>query len=339
MKIKPIIRSFLAAVSFILIIISCKKEEEKVLFTLPSNQINKIVIDKYNHLWIATDKGIVCFDGNKWNPCPDLPVPDKSAVSDALISSNESDTIWLGSMTGLNFFHFNSSEVLNFGQFSKDNSGILSDEVLCLSSDKYNTRYIGTSEGLSIFNNSEWTDWYGRVGEEILQEYRISSVACSADGYTYATTYGGGISRFKYTDAVSGATTYDTVWAGLRTNYINTVIISDDTCQWYGTTKGAAYHTSPFTRLNWTFYSMEDGLISDTVLSIAKDISGDIWFGTTNGVSKLHDSTFSSFTPADGLAGNRVNTIAAAKDGTIWFGTNAGLSKLKNGVWTSYKAR
>jgi ligand-binding sensor domain-containing protein len=216
---------------------------------------------------------------------------------------------------------------------------LLSDEVSAVAVDALNTKYFGTSLGLSILKNDQWSGFIGRTTEEILRDYKISSIATAKNGWTYAATSGGGVSRFRFTDAVSGATTYDSVWAGLKSNFVNTVIIVDDTCQWYGTNRGAAFHTSHYTRIDWTGYTKVDGLVSDSVLSIAKDQNGNIWFGTNNGVSRLSGSQWSSFTTKDGLINNHVNTISIDTDGSVWFGTNNGISHFLKNTWINYYAK
>jgi len=316
----------------------CREDDPKVVFELPSNIIHKIAIDKNGTKWIATEKGLVSFDGEKWNPYPDIPFENSKSIADLNFGTAESGKKWIGGTQGVHFLKFNPADILSFGSYAGSENELLSDEVTAIALDDLNIKYFGTSLGLSILDNETWTSFYGRNLEPILRDYPISAIATAKNGWIYAATYGGGVSRFKYTDAVSGATTYDEDWSGLKSNYINTVIVVDDTCQWYGTNLGAAYHTSHVTKTPayWKQYTKEDGLISDTVYSIAKDHNGNIWFGTEMGVSRLTDNVFKSYTTSDGLTSNKVNTISIDIDGSIWFGTNNGISHFENNSWTNY---
>lgn len=135
------------------------------------------------------------------------------------------------------------------------------------------------------------------------------AVSNSTNGWVFVSTRGGGVSRFKYElDAISGATTYNSAWApGIGSDSINTVIVVDDTCQWFGTNKGVGFHTSHLTKKNWFYYSTQNGLICDTVLAIAKDKQGNVWFGTPKGVSKFDGkNTWTNYAKLDGLIDNKI---------------------------------
>jgi ligand-binding sensor domain-containing protein len=260
------------------------------------------------------------------------------SISDLVFEpSSAPKKLWLGTNVGLSSFEFGTSSISTVN-YNTNSPGILSDTLSALGIDAANIKYIGTSKGLSILNLDKWNHYFGRIGDgEPLLNYKISSVSVGGKGYIYAATQGGGVSRFKYTaDAISGATTYNFPWAwGLPSDTVYTVV-AIDTCQWYGTRRGAAYHTSENTKTDWVTYKRADGLICDSVYTIAKDLSGNIWFGTFNGVSKLTGDKWQSFTTKDGLIANKVNSIAVDLDGSIWFGTDEGISHFANNHWSNF---
>jgi ligand-binding sensor domain-containing protein len=314
---------------------ACVKDDANVPV---SNVIRKIVSDKNGVKWIATEKGLHIFDGVVWDQYRNFPRGNSYKFSDLCISKASDDEIWLAGNSCIYMYRIDAASIIESVNY-KGLEGLLSDSVTAIETGANDVRYIGTTKGLSIFKTLPLVSFFGRDGEEILREYRISSIAAAKNGWVYAATYGGGVSRFKYTDGVSGATTFDSVWSQLKSNYVNTVIIVDDTCQWYGTNKGASFHTSHYTKVysDWTSYTQADGLISDTVLSIAKDLEGNIWFGTKYGVSRLSGEQFTSFNTADGLISDKVNTISVDNNGVIWFGTDEGISSYHDGVWESIK--
>jgi ligand-binding sensor domain-containing protein len=324
---------------FLFLLSACVKDDPpKNTFTLPSTIIHKIVIDKNGTKWVATEKGLVCFDGNKWNPYPEIPFENKNRIPDMAIGALETNKIWFAGNEGVNYLKFTPTDIIASWSYQAATGKLLDDTVTAVAIDILNVKYFGTPLGLSILKGDQWAVFEGRPTEEILREYKISSIASARNGWVYAATLGGGVSRFKYTDAVSGATTIDSIWSPLKSNFINTVVITDDTCQWYGTNHGAAYHTSIYTKIraDWKTYTKADGLISDTVLSIAKDKSGNMWFGTNNGLSKYDGNAFTSYTTSDGLVDNKVNTISVDNDGSLWFGTENGLSHFKDGIWKNF---
>ncbi len=323
--------------------ISCDNNDEPIdePFQMPSKVINKIVIDKDGVKWFATEKGVVSYDGAKWTTFKDNKGPKTDPIADlAFDAATGISKLWLASNVGASSFEFGATSisVLNY---KKANSGIMDDNISAIGVDANNVKYFGTSVGLSIFKGTTWDKYLGRKGDgEILSKYKISAISTAKNGFVYAATEGGGISKFKYTDAISGATTLNKPWAnGLPSDTIYSMIVYNDTCQWYGTDKGVAHHSSEYTKESWSTFTRTDGLICDTVYAIAKDGSGNIWFGTHKGVSKLHmsiDTTWTSYTTKDGLISNKVNAVAADVDGSIWFGTDEGISSLANGKWTKF---
>jgi len=331
-------RSLILMTVLISLFFSCKKDNPSIPieFKLPSKIINKIIVDPTGEKWFATEKGVVSYNGIKWTSYTDDQKLTTGSVSDFVFERLSGiKKLWIGTDVGLSAFEFGTSAI-SFVNYSSSNAGILADTISAIGIDDRSVKYIGTSKGLSILKDDKWDKFFGRKGEEILADYKISSVAATPNGYVYAATEGGGVSRFKYTDAVSGATTFNHPWAlGLPSDTIYTVV-ADDIAQWYGTDKGVGYHSSEFTKSDWTTYTRADGLVCDTVYAIAKDLSGSMWFGTHKGVSKLTVDKWLNYTTKNGLVANKVNSIAVDVDGSLWFGTDNGISHLINNQWINY---
>lgn len=320
--------------------LGCNDDNEpaKEEFKLPSPVIKKIEIDNNGMKWIATEKGLVALNDNKWYIFNSNDLLTTSSIEDLAFSyASGKDELWLGTGSGAASFDFTLTTIGTFTTYNTQQSGILDNNVSAIGIDKNNVKYIGTSGGLSILKGTTWNQFLGRRGEEILKEYKISAVAATSDGRIYAATQGGGVSSFKYADAVSGATTLNQPWAwGLKSDTVYTVIVVENDYQWYGTNHGAALHTSEFTKADWESYSKEDGLICDSVYAIGKDQTGNVWFGTHKGVSKFNGTTWINYTTKDGLIDNKINTLAIDKDGSVWFGTDKGISHFINNQWINY---
>ena len=85
----------------------------------------------------------------------------------------------------------------------------------------------------------------------------------------------------------------------------------------------------------WTKYTTANGLIDDDVNDITVDSANAKWFGTSAGISRYDDSTWSSFaTTAAGDSLGSVNVLASGTGNIIWAGTNRGLLKYNGAAWT-----
>lgn len=335
------ISGFLFAIFLIIsILMSCKTDNVLTDESLPSNVITKITIDKNGIKWIATDSGMVSFDGEKWTTYPKFSSMYNTPVFDVVLNEN---TLFATSGKGVFKGNFTNQTLNQLQVFGKTVNGLTSDTVNKIATDRLNTIFFGTPKGLSILKGDSWTFYdgkWGRSNDFFLKTNKITGIAAATNGWNYVSTEGGGVSCFKFVDAVTSATKYFLPWAdGLNSDVVYTVVIVDDTCQWYGTDAGASYHTSNQTKANWELhYSVEwGGLASDSVYAIAKDYTNNIvWFGTQRGVSKLENRVITSFTTKDGLIDNKINTLAVDTDGSVWFGTDKGISHFKNGSWKNY---
>ena len=77
-------------------------------------------------------------------------------------------------------------------------------------------------------------------------------------------------------------------------------------------------------------YTSADGLLSNNIKSIAVMSSGQIYVGTSGGLSVLDETTdtFKSVIIGDLLGGTEVYDLFEAADGHLWFRTAAGVGRL-----------
>lgn len=91
---------------------------------------------------------------------------------------------------------------------------------------------------------------------------------------------------------------------------------------------------------NFESYTVRQGLLSNGVTTLFQDSYGDLWIGTTDGLSIYDGRSFRNFTTANGLASSWVNCILEdrRKVGRMWIGTlGGGISRFDNGAFTNYK--
>ncbi|AXC10179.1 two-component system sensor kinase [Acidisarcina polymorpha] len=72
-------------------------------------------------------------------------------------------------------------------------------------------------------------------------------------------------------------------------------------------------------------YTHSTGLPSDHIWDIFEDREGNIWAGTQNGLSRLRQDKFITYTLRDGLLSDIASSLTPARDDGVWVGSRSGL--------------
>lgn len=324
---------------FVLLLVSCTEDDngsDKSGDILPSPIVWDIYIDDNGVKWVATDGGLVAYHNSEWFQFDgNAHISTKSIYQIAYQLSSYGPELWLATNQGTVVSAYDIDAVTSATTYDQSFTGFQSNESHAIAVDTGNARWIGNHTELAVFKGS---DWYLQSGISS----KINAIATDDRGWCFVGTANHGIERYQFDlDAISGASTWDTDWSSLPSNTIFDIYTVDDTCQWIATDKGVAYHIgydskAPF---YWETYSTSDGLLSDSVLSIARDQDNIMWFGTTKGLSAYdqENGTWNSMTTDDGIAGNRIQTVAVDQDGSIWIGTPEGVSHISGNSVENYK--
>jgi ligand-binding sensor domain-containing protein len=101
---------------------------------------------------------------------------------------------------------------------------------------------------------------------------------------------------------------------------------------WFGTVSdGAARYNGK----SLTYLSTKDGLIGDTVTSIAEDEKGILWFGTHSGASRYDGKSFTNFAKSEGLSGWGCNFLVD-RNGIVWAGTTDGVFRFDGSAFSKF---
>ncbi len=82
------------------------------------------------------------------------------------------------------------------------------------------------------------------------------------------------------------------------------------------------------TEYQFKHYDTSNGLSQNTVLVIAQDSTGFMWFGTNGGLNRFDGKTFKVYRKSQGphgIAGDRIEVIYEARDHRLWIGTEHGV--------------
>lgn len=79
-----------------------------------------------------------------------------------------------------------------------------------------------------------------------------------------------------------------------------------------------------------TQYREVNGMGSNRVRDVLEDREGVMWFATRDGLTKLEDGNFRTFTTRHGLPDDRLRDLVLTENGTLWIASRGGLCRVQN---------
>jgi len=92
---------------------------------------------------------------------------------------------------------------------------------------------------------------------------------------------------------------------------------------WFATLQ---YGVAKYDGESLIYFTEDNGLTSNSVVSIVEDDQGIIWFGTQSGLSKYDGMKFVNYTIEDDLIHHSMSNLLIDQEGILWVGTWGGIS-------------
>ena len=292
-------------------------------------------------LFAATDAGVF---KNNWSINPQNVEESQSQwrtyvtrlVNPNAITVDRQGNIWVGTYKG-GVLQFDGSHWIIY----TTDDGLTNNLVYSIVIDDAGIKWFGTWQGLSSFDGNEWMSY--------LNHQYIRAMAIDRDGHMWlgATPdvvefYEGSILSTREGHSQINTIAIDREerkWVGTQDQglqvlpWVNNpscdhfgdilkILFDEGGNMWIGTEDGI-YKLSGEECIH---YTINDGLVGNTVYSIVQDQFSHMWFGTTSGVSEFDGSRWINYTTTDGLIDNNVYAVAIDNTGNLWFGTRIGIS-------------
>jgi len=323
---------------------------------LISHRIQTMLEDSKGNLWFGTYRGINVFDGRNWNVYTKENGLSSNNVS--ILFEDSKGIIWIGTEHGLNKFEKGKTSAIS----KKDIPTRF--RVSTILEDNNGNIWVGIGEpfvnnfgSVHKYDGANWISYnYKKDGwretavhRMIMDKYGNIWVI---SGSTVSIPRGGNVSKFDG----SNWTTYDEE-DGLpkrKQRFVNEFLEDTKGNIWFG----ACFYKSSisgagallgaigdlegslikYDGTKWTYYSKDKGLQEDCVSVIHEDTKGNIWVGTTKGISVFDGSGWNYYTENDVLTGNKIIAIKEDTQGNIWIATDNGLTCYDGTNWKKYSS-
>ncbi|MBC8233712.1 SpoIIE family protein phosphatase [bacterium] len=271
--------------------------------------IGDIIQDGEGALWFAHAVkgtwgwgGVTRYDGNSFTI-----LTTKDGLASNFVTSITTDAqgdLWFGTLgavskyDGKSFVNFTTWEV---NDVFKTKSGAL---------------WFATWDGVSRYRNGNFQNFTTRDG---LAYNWVFDIAEDREGNLWFGTHGSGVSR------------YDESVKRIPVEIATNIIMDTKENLWFSTTNGLGrlsiasgtkYRESDYDGKTLHLYDIGDGSLQ--IFGISEDRDGNIWIGTSGGITKYNGEKSKTFTYKDGLTSNNVRGIYEDSKGVLWMGTHRG---------------
>jgi PAS domain S-box-containing protein len=291
---------------------------------LPTNNVLAITQTSDGYLWLATEEGLVRFDGVRFTVFDKENTPALEANDIRSLLVDHADNLWIGTNGG-GLTRYKDGAFTTFTV--KD--GLANDVILSLHEDAQGMLWIGTDGGgLSRYSGGKFQTFGTKDG---LRDDAVFTICTGPDGSLWIGTHSG-LARYKD----SQFSTYSTQ-DGLGKDDIRAVYADRRGDVWVGTNGGGLGRLSEG---RFVTYTTSNGLSGNMIWSLGEDRTGTLWIGTGDGgLSRFRDGHFSTYAPTMGLPSAQVWTTFEDREDNLWLGTKAGLVRLKGGPFTTFTTK
>ncbi|MGD2089938.1 MAG: two-component regulator propeller domain-containing protein [Candidatus Aminicenantes bacterium] len=284
---------------------------------LPSNLIHSIAQTPDGCLWIATNKGLVRYDGINFSIISFAKQEEKTSGQTAVplvLYLDKSKKLWIGSTIGLTAYDY---KTLKFKTFTPDH-GLSKGNILRLGEDMKGNLWIGFgSYYINRFSEGKFTTFNESHG---LKGKKIHGIIEDHKGNLLVGTRENGI--FKYQEGKF--TRYPL--PGLQ-GFLVTMLEDQQGTLWVSTSKGLIRKTDQAVKT----YTGKDGLCDDHIAVVREDSQQDLWIGTINGLNRIKKKQDGSVKFERILESLVIISLFEDREGSLWVGTiDSGLIRLKD---------
>ncbi len=300
--------------------------------------------DRSENLWIGTLAGVDKTDLKKRSISyyAKSDNPNSIDLLDNVIASvfvDDDQNLWVGTWgKGLSIVDMNTNKSSHYLAESVGAGHIPEDHIHVIFKDSKSRIWLGTRNGVSIFNNSTRrfipVDRYFDLSDfDYFSSNRVYCILETSDGRFWIGT-GNGIcildTESKEWSVVRADSTGPLT---ISRNLVYSLLEDSDGEIWIAASNGLDRY-DPSTNL-LTHYANDPGsansLCDNYTVSLCEDRDGHIWIGTSVGTSMFNksDAAFTNYSIKDGLPSNIIYDIVQDGNGNLWFSTGSGLA-MKN---------
>ncbi|MCR4773984.1 MAG: response regulator [Prevotella sp.] len=310
------------------------KHNPKDKNSLATNDITYLKNAPNNKLWVATYwQGIDLFDKETARCVHYNTKTVKGLGSNQVwcLLDAGNGLLYVGHVNaGMSIVDVHTRRAHNFRHNPSNKSSIASNEVTCIYKDQLGYIWVGTSEGLDLFDSS--TGEFYHVSQSPASNHRIFGIEEHEDGKLWVATEQGGVVIFDLKKLMfhSNMWSYETLQMGeddksLTGNSVRCILEDDFGNIWLGLYGSGlnflTYDLPLFGRITYSSIDKKHHLSNESAIGLAFDYKGNLWVGTDGDGINVFSPTHELIAQYPKEAGASVQAVLTDKTGRLWFGS------------------
>lgn len=315
------------------------------------NDVNKVMRDSKNNMWVGTNNGLHYFDSQTKKFTHFTEHNDPNGISSNVIYDVYEDhqgIVWI-SGNGLDLYDPKKNIFQSFSNKPGNANSLSQNVVWTFCEDEEGNIWIGTEAGpLNVFDPKSKSfrhitlqDDRGNLAQNIRRIVEDGDVL-------WIASYNAGLIRYeKKTNKAKFFTGNPATPLG-KLSQVDEILLDRDGTLWIGTTETGLFHFNPNTSAveHFTINPKDPNSIgANFINSLYQDHRGNIWIGLWGGGMSMYDKVAKKFINytydrknPKGLSDQVVISITQESDSTFWICTHTGLNRLNvnTGVFTHY---
>ncbi len=280
---------------------------------LPQNTVYSILQAKDGFLWLATEAGLVRFDGVDFRVFDTANTPQLRSNFVNAVMEDKSGTLWVSTADGLI-----SLRDGKFTAFTTD-EGLPSNTVLGTRQQRDGRLLAITTAGLAVAIGGRFQPINGTAGLGVSDGNNLLSEDA------HGTVWVAGARQLVAISPGSMSANPPIPAADLGT--IQAISAGPNGNLWVGGHDGLAY----FNGVKRIRVPNGAGLPAENITALLPDSSGNMWIGTSAGLAFFSKGSIKQIGEHEGLGGVRIQKLFLDRAGALWVAFDHGLARIVNG--------
>ena len=295
---------------------------------------NSISIARNNTLWFSHDNGVTAINNKEEETNY---VSDPTDVNSLLTNETgkilitKRGLVWAGSKYGgVTVIDPSNNNYIRYENSNLSQNSIVSEKINTIYEDNKGTIWLASIKGVSKFKDGQFISFYYNPALKNDHLSDINAFFYDKNGLLWAGTNSNGLYTLDYDDlSIRKHYTLDQNDKNSFSSSTVLCIFEDNNNNiWIGTGGEGLFRYD--NNLNgFKRYSIDDGLPSNTIVSLIEDKQSLLWMGTRNGISRLDPTTdrFQNYSLSDGLKDRVFFNQAIGLDnyGKLYIGSPQGI--------------